>query len=369
MNIKKCKQEIFFYLNNPQGIHPIIKWKFKRLLRLTVHPIRFINYLISKNSKPCELINFKPRHIIFYPTDKCNLNCKWCLRNSDNSKSIQHSKIKDLDLLTLKEALRICPSIEAVSFTGQGEPLLNKDMFKMIGYASREDLSIFLTTNAILLNDEKISQIMRYNIARINISLKGKDGREFIETTGLNEKLFYRQTENIGKLVTEKKKRKHNGIIRISYIVDKNNFKNMEEVIRLAENLGVDRLLFDNIVPFDDFTTGHNCIFEDNVTAKKYIEHLKKTPRKVKIEFPILLKRNNFSYYCPGYYNFVNIDADGNISGCMRVLPPSPEYGNIFKDKDYMNTPHFRKMRRMYLHRQLPPRCRFCVEMSREENY
>lgn len=288
--------------------------------------------------------------------------------NTGASKDIQHQKMKDMDFDTFKKILKLCPYIETISYAGQGEPLLNEDIFDMLEYAHKKALGIDFTSNIILLDDDKIKKIVR-NKVNLNISLKGKDAKEFAEITQVGEELFHKQIENTRKLVLERKRQKGNNILRISYVVTRDNFRNMEEVIKLSRGLGISEILFDNLVPFHDFKTGGRGLFEDDIEIKEYIGRLKRIYKEMKIEFPVLLKEKDFSYYCPGYYKVINVDPEGNTSGCMRVFTPSPEYGNIFKDRDFMNTPHFRKVRKMHLNRELPARCKVCVEMSCGRDY
>lgn len=329
---------------------------------------KYISNLKVRNLKASEWVDFKPEHIAFYATDRCNLKCFWCLRNSQISKEWQHKKTKDLDLETFKKILEIYPNVKSISFTGQGESLLNKDIFLIFEYARKKGLEIYLTSNIICLDDEKIKKLAQ-NKVNLNVSLKGKDAEDFERVAGVKKELFYKQVENIRKIVAEKKRKKSDIFLKISHVVSRDNFRNMREVIKLAENLGADGLLFDNLVPFNDFKTGKGCLFDDDPEVKEYIARLKKEKNILKIEFPVLLKRENFSHFCPSHYRIITVDAEGNVSGCMRALSPCREYGNIFKDKNFINNLHFINERRRHINRDLPSRCSFCVEMSDERNY
>jgi radical SAM protein with 4Fe4S-binding SPASM domain len=127
----------------------------------------------------------------------------------------------------------------------------------------------------------------------------------------------------------------------------------------------VDAVLYDNLVPFQDLKHGEGCLFEDDLEVKTHMERLVTRKSSVDVELPVLLRRDRFTHYCAGYHEFLNVDAMGNVSGCMRDLAPDQGYGNVFRDRHAMNTEHFKETRKMFMNKQLPDRCKVCVEMSR----
>jgi radical SAM protein with 4Fe4S-binding SPASM domain len=62
---------------------------------------------------------------------------------------------------------------------------------------------------------------------------------------------------------------------------------------------------------------------------------------------PVYIDIENPSYKCRSYDNIINLDGNGNIGGCLRQIPPSNLFGNIFTDRDPFNS------KEMYKHRKL----------------
>jgi radical SAM protein with 4Fe4S-binding SPASM domain len=124
-------------------------------------------------------------------------------------------------------------------------------------------------------------------------------------------------------------------------------------------------VLFNNLIPFHDFENGEGCLFEDDPEVQAVITRLEKRSSPILIDLPVLVRRRGLARYCPGYYEILHVDAQGDVTGCMRDLAPNRSYGNLFLDADIMNTPHFQETRRRFLEDDLPQRCRYCVEMSR----
>ncbi len=118
-------------------------------------------------------------------TDRCNLNCMYCVPNRFKPK-LSHEEI-----LRYEEILRvinICSElgISKVRVTG-GEPLVRKGVYSFLKQLTEVDgISDFsLTTNGVLLR-ENIDRIKTAGIKRINISLDTINREKYEKITGHN---------------------------------------------------------------------------------------------------------------------------------------------------------------------------------------
>ncbi len=103
-------------------------------------PIKLFYQKVIENGK------IIPIHIQLIPTNKCNLNCKFCScgdRNKDSELSIG-----DMSKLLGKCAER---GTKAVTITGGGEPMLHQHINELIDYMEELDLEAGLVTNGMLL--------------------------------------------------------------------------------------------------------------------------------------------------------------------------------------------------------------------------
>lgn len=364
MEMRSLSDRLRYYLRHPGRGLMDGRGNLKRIVRLCRPPARLLNALCHKLTVRGEVSSGSPRHAVMYVTDRCNLQCSWCLRNRDESGEMQHANMPDMSLETFARILDRLSHLEAVSYTGQGEPLLNEALLAMMEHARGRHVTQFLTTNGLLLDERTIEALIRLGLFRINISLKGKDAHEYERVAGRGG--FESALKAIRACVALKRERNSDLIVRLSYVVDRQHLEYMEEVVALAEDLGVDRLLFDNLVPFRDFESGQGVLFSDDAEVREAIDRLERRRSRVLIDLPVLIRRAAYTYYCPSLYEFVNVDSQGNVSGCARDLAPQAAYGNVFRDSDPMNTAHFRATRRLFLDKRPPQRCRVCVEMSRE---
>lgn len=108
----------------------------------------------------------KPIEMIFSITFRCNSRCKMCSRwKIDTSKDELATDQIKLIIPQLKKF-----GIMIVNITG-GEPLLRKDIFEILDALRDIDLRVVLTTNGILLNEEKIKKLIKYKNVETIISL------------------------------------------------------------------------------------------------------------------------------------------------------------------------------------------------------
>ena len=109
-------------------------------------------------------------------TDRCNFRCRYCMPRERFSEN--HTFLPKRAFLTFEEiekVVRSCMSLglEKVRITG-GEPLLRKDLPKLIQMLSCLDIDIALTTNASLLKNQA-KDLRDAGLNRVTVSLDALD--------------------------------------------------------------------------------------------------------------------------------------------------------------------------------------------------
>ena len=130
--------------------------------------------------------------LIIEPSSKCNLRCKFCDLHSGRNQNVDDYK-GFMDIVTWKRLLTDIVSLKyklkQLQFHGNGEPLLNKNIYRMIQEAKEWNIaeSIRVTTNGILMTD--ISKLISAGADDIRVSLDIADadgyrkfkGRDFCD--------------------------------------------------------------------------------------------------------------------------------------------------------------------------------------------
>jgi MoaA/NifB/PqqE/SkfB family radical SAM enzyme len=149
--------------------------------------------------------------LIFELTNKCNLNCKWCGVKKGSS-VLSFSRIKSV-------IDRNNPKY--VEFTG-GEPLLRKDIFKLIDYCKSKGMFVSINTNGTLINERNAGKI-NADIVRISI-----DGTEKINDKIRGKGSFRKAVKGLNSLKKFNKKSK----IIISTAIGKDNKDEARKIIK-----------------------------------------------------------------------------------------------------------------------------------------
>jgi len=145
------------------------------------------------------LLDSHNRHINYLRisiTDRCNLNCTYCVPKSQLPKLTHHEILSYEEILRLIRIFRDL-GISKIRVTG-GEPLVRKGVFPFLKQINKiqgiEDLA--LTTNGLFLHDN-LSELKSSGIKRLNISLDSLNPKTFYKITGHDS--FARVWESILK--------------------------------------------------------------------------------------------------------------------------------------------------------------------------
>jgi len=89
-----------------------------------------------------------PIYVEISPSGRCNHRCCFCAFDYLNYKP-RYIK-KDFLIKRLSE-MSIC-GVKSIMYSGEGEPLLHKDIIDFILYTKKVGIDVALTTNGVLLN-------------------------------------------------------------------------------------------------------------------------------------------------------------------------------------------------------------------------
>ena len=117
--------------------------------------------------KEPEVVSSEILTAIIEPTVRCNLNCITC------SEVTRGRTKKDMDFFEFENILDQFPYLIKLALQGVGEPLLNRDLFRMIRLAKERKIYVYFNCNGTLLDDEISDQLIRSNLDLINFSIDG----------------------------------------------------------------------------------------------------------------------------------------------------------------------------------------------------
>lgn len=277
--------------------------------------------LSDRDSLPADCLS-SPSKVYFEITRRCNLKCKYCYNNShvDFSKELGKEQI-----FKLIDDLYNAGTFE-IRLTG-GEPTLHPDFFEIVKYINKKDFFLSLGTNGVW-SDELTQEVIKSNIRTIIISL---DGTEVYNDSSRGKGTFKAIVSTINKLKTLS-----TATLKINSVLCRENKDHIDEIISLADSLGIDGV---NFAPLRISGRATDSIYGTPLTSTdmysiviRITELRKKCKVKIQtyfdiIESPTLSEKfpssllNNKS--CAAGIEVAAISPFGEIYGC--VVSPANE--------------------------------------------
>jgi MoaA/NifB/PqqE/SkfB family radical SAM enzyme len=171
-------------------------------------------------------------NIGFQVTRRCNLKCIYC----SEADTLPDAKLSDIKKMIDK---LVSHGLKRISITG-GEPLLRDDIEEILKYVKEKNVNITLSTNGMCLDEKKLGRLRPY-IDNIRFSIRGLK-KIHNQITGNNQS-FDKVIESI-KLC-----RKIGLPISVVATIVTENYQHMEEIARLCEDKGVEKLYFFSLIP------------------------------------------------------------------------------------------------------------------------
>jgi radical SAM protein with 4Fe4S-binding SPASM domain len=315
-----------------------------------------------------------PIHIQVESTNACNLRCATCHRDLLYPKS---TMMKFNDFKLLYDEIRP----ENINVSGLGEPFLNPDIFKMIGYAKESGSAVNCASNFTLVG-KKIDQIITSGIDQIKISVDAADAETFLKIRAKD--LHDTLTDNIRKLTEAKKKQgADKPALRFNYALQRDNIDQLIDTIHLAAELNIPAIYIQYLEYIDREERKKRLV--GNMSP----ENLKKTLLQVESvadklgittniniwmrDFDIFYNKmrpaeefipNSKKCYFPWFTSWV--DADGTVRPCP-IIPWQREeahMGNAFKEKFSViwNNEKYQNLRRALARGERPyGPCKTCI--------
>jgi len=271
----------------------------------------------------------KPFLCLYWVTYKCNSKCEYCnIWKKQSFKDISDAKYSDVKK-NLDDLKKI--GVKMIDFTG-GEPLLNKEITRMLSYAKKLDFFVKLSTNGLLY--PKKAEELKGLTNRIYFSLDTTSKEEYLKIRGVDG---YDKVMNSIRIAKGLKQD-----FCLVYTVTDGNIKNLPNIIDFCQKNKISIYL-------------HPCFsfFDNKPLNKDKISMIKKYFRcpYVRMSLPQLdfhYKGGNdiSSSVCKAGISTIDISPDNcltipcfhrhvkkvNIDGDLFSLFNSSEWENLFKD-------------------------------------
>lgn len=292
------------------------RYTFARLLNLLIAEIQY-------NLKSLRLHCF-PIAITIEPGNICNLRCPLC-PTGQNDKSTNHGFI---EFSTFKKIVdEIGKYILLIRLYNWGEPLLNRNLTKMVEYAVNKGIEVKISTNLSLeLSDLEAEAIIKTNLRKIYVSANGASNETYLKYHIGGD--FDKVMKNI-KLLIQKKKDLNNQYTEIIWLfhVFSHNEHEIDKANIIAKELGI-RLNINKMrtdMGKEIFETPEEAIKRDSKWLPENPEY--------KI-FDVNNKKTKKQFICNLLWKETVINWNGTVMPCCYVYNDGFSFGNII-DKPF----------------------------------
>ncbi|MEW5694241.1 MAG: radical SAM protein [Candidatus Hydrogenedentota bacterium] len=292
--------------------------------KLHYHIERVYQWLIGKNVYPV--------YMEVGLTKACNHRCIFCAFDYTGFAGVFIRTDRLLEVISELSKL----GVKSIMYAGEGEPLLHKDIAKIVQHTKKCGIDVSMETNGVLFNDEKIAGIIPY-LEWIRVSLNAGTPQNYAKIHGTRKQDFYKILSNLEKMNEYKKKHKLKTTIGVQMILLQ---ENMDEPVKLASVLSKIGIDYFSVKPYIKHPQSENKFridynIEKILKMKKQLEKYETKNFKTILRSSCLLKLKQQRLYkiCYGLPFFAEITSSGNVYTCGPYLYRDEFcYGNIHRN-------------------------------------
>jgi len=213
-------------------------------------------------------------------TNRCNLNCTHCQRDLLMEQGLLKPSEMSWKVFNRLES-EVFPHLRRIQFGGNnfGEQLSASNWNTFLEKVSKHNIDISIVTNGTLLNTNRIKAMVRAGV-EINFSLEGASKESYEAVRAYR---FNRFLDIIKETCEEKTRRPENGAqVNLGYTIFYDNIGEITDLIRMADRLGVDRVIVTHFVPWHERQRRQSLVYHKEL-SNHMLEKTKQLARELNI--------------------------------------------------------------------------------------
>lgn len=289
-----------------------------------------------------------PRSIYLEPTSRCNEFCQQCPRTL-----LSREDDRDLDFEKFCTIVDQFPVLDRVVLHGLGEPLLNKDLPRMIRYLKDRGTYVLFNSNGIALTRSKGQQLIDAGLDEYRLSMDGATRETYAHVRGVDA--FEKIWRNIKAFIDlQKVQNAEKPATSLWFTAMRENLHELPRLIELAHEHGVREVYMQRLVFFEKgLASSQQALFHrassEEMALIRLCEEMSRergiTFRAAGAATPLESITRNFGDRpwagCQRPYSLTYITSSGNVLSCCFAPfghRSSREYyeervlGNVFQE-------------------------------------
>lgn len=289
--------------------------------KLAFHPQRVADWMDGKDIYPIE--------VEISPSGACNHRCIFCAVDYIGYKI----KFLEKDNLLKNIGLMRQHGLKSVVCSGEGEPLLNKNMPDIANGIKQLNLDVAMSSNGVLFTKDVARECLKaFTWIRFSVSSLEETSYNAIQR-GLQGDL-QKVCENMAEAVGVKKDQKLNTTLGVQCLLMEENAEQLPEMARQLKEIGIDYL---TIKPYSQHLQSDNHMYinyNEMLDLEESIKKYETDEFKVYFRANAMKKMHKQKNYeeCLGLPFMTHIDAEGNVWPCVAHIGKMEFcYGNIYQ--------------------------------------
>lgn len=273
---------------------------------------------------------FKITQLQIESTNKCNLKCSICWHTLGRVR--QYGELSFYDFKKITEQFE---HIKEINLQGLGEPFLARDIFLMIEYARKNDIFVWLTTNATLLTEDYCRNVVKSGLSLLRLSIDTVRPKVYSRIKVGSD--IRRVIGNIKTLNRIKKELKSESPrLSINTVALKSNISELKELVELARDLEIGEISLLPLVVFGrGMATEKESMSSDKDLFFNKISEAKEIAMayNININSGVSMERHPESrdfpqVEIPQCINSCYVNYRGDLSPCCNIVY---SFGNIIE--------------------------------------
>ncbi len=282
-------------------------------------PRKWANLALLESERLLRRTRVHARPYILYldPCNYCNLRCPLCPTGINELGRKQGMMSFECFQRYLEPHE---PYLFEVNLYNWGEPLMNKDVHRMIAHAQSRNIGTNMSSNMVLATSNDLDNLIDAGLEHLTVSLDGTDQESYAKYRVRGK--FDRVVENMAEIIRRRNARgKKYPFVEWQYIVMKHNQDNVEQAEQMAKSLGVDQIRFIPVgLPIE---TRNRAALADAWFPTRFEgrEASEATPQAFGMG-----QRKGGCFYL---YRSLTVNADGGVSPCANVYKDGRDFDQL----------------------------------------
>jgi MoaA/NifB/PqqE/SkfB family radical SAM enzyme len=179
------------------------------------------------------------------PTNRCNLECRTCMRN-EWTEPLGHMERETFGQIL--ESLRVFSPLPKVFLGGLGEPLFHPEIVEMVAGVKKLGAAVELITNGTLLTREMSRKLIETGLDMLWVSLDGATPESYADVRlGATLPQVIANLDGFREICYGYPRRPKMGIV---FVAMKRNFADLPAVLKLGSHMDVQHFLVTNVLAY-----------------------------------------------------------------------------------------------------------------------